>query len=215
MPVFQPDIVESDHRPRLLLSVCRISAGGKGFGIALAQSGPALLHPAGNNAIASTIMHLTCPQCHTEYDVPDAALIGRSRTLRCGDCGAKFTVPALPEPVPAEPELPPHQEIAEDVVIQEAGVDEDIAVETDASFEPAEPVAAEPLPETVATETIPPLSATRTLPAPPPAAGKPSRALGVSVLVVLLLIGIALAAHRAIGHAWPPSLRLFNALGLH
>jgi hypothetical protein len=33
--------------------------------------------------------------------------------------------------------------------------------------------------------------------------------------VVLLLIAIVLAEHRAIGHAWPPSLRLFNALGLH
>jgi predicted Zn finger-like uncharacterized protein len=182
-----------------------------------------LLHPAGNNAIASTIMHLTCPQCHTEYDVPDAALIGRARTLRCADCGTKFTAPALPEPVAAAaepaPELPPHRDIAEDVTLQEEDVGAAVAVETDASFEPAEeaaePVAAEALSETVPPDAMAPLSATRAIPAPPPAAPKPNRALGVSILVVLLLIAIVLAEHRAIGHAWPPSLRLFNALGLH
>ncbi len=168
-------------------------------------------------------MHLTCPQCHTEYDVPDAALIGRARTLRCADCGTKFTAPALPDPALAAPELPPelppHGDIAEDVMIQEEAVEAGIAAEPDASFEPAadavEPVTAGPA------ETGASLSATRTMPAPPKSAAppapapKPGRALGVSILVVLLLIGIVLAEHRAIGHAWPPSLRLFNALGLN
>lgn len=178
-----------------------------------------MLRAAGNNAIASTIMHLTCPQCHTEYDVPDAALIGRARTLRCGDCGTKFTAPALPEPVPVvaelPPELPPQEDIAEDAVIEEEAVEAEIAAAPDASFEPAEGGL-----EPVTAETAAPLSATRTNPPPPkssapPAAAKPNRGLGISVLVVLLLIGIVLAEHRAIGQAWPPSLRLFNALGLH
>jgi predicted Zn finger-like uncharacterized protein len=238
MPVFQPDIVESDHRPRLLPSLCRNSAGGgklctakivaraEAFEIALVKSRPAVLRAAGNNAIASTIMHLTCPQCQTEYDVPEAALMGRARTLRCGDCGTKFTAPALPEPALAatesSPEIPPQQDAAEGVVIQEKIVEEDIAAAADASFEPpAEAVEpAEPETETVPPESAAPLAATRTMAAPPkssappPPAPKPNRALGVSVLVVLLLIGIVLAEHRAIGHAWPPSLRLFNALGL-
>jgi len=179
-----------------------------------------LLRAAGNNAIASTIMHLTCPQCHTEYEVPDAALIGRARSLRCGDCGTKFTAPALPEPVLAAaalpPEMPPNQDIAEAVIIQEEAVEAEVADAPDASFEPAEEGT-----EPVTAETVAPLSATRTIPAPPkftappPPAPKPNRELGVSVLVVLLLIGIVLAEHRAIGHVWPPSLRLFNALGLH
>jgi hypothetical protein len=38
--------------------------------------------------------------------------------------------------------------------------------------------------------------------------------LRISVLVVLLIVVEVLAGHRAIGHFWPPSLRLFNALGL-
>ncbi len=174
-------------------------------------------------------MHLTCPQCHTEYEVPDAALIGRARTLRCGDCGTKFTAPALPVPAVAEPvaapeplpEIPPHGDI----------VQQEIAAEPEASFEPAAeeiaPVipATEPqavIPDETPEETVAPLSATRTIPAPPkftvpspPAAPKPNRGLGISILIVVLAIAIVLAEHRAIGHAWPPSLRLFNALGLH
>ncbi len=182
------------------------------------------MRAAGNNAIASIIMHLTCPQCHTEYDVPDAALIGRSRTLRCSDCGTKFTAPALPEPVIAAPEpapeLPPQEAIIEAPAPPEEAESEAGA---DASFEPEQPAIVETAPETGPEETMAPLSASRDIPAPPkfaapapsPAAARPNRALGISVLVVLLLIGIVLAEHRAIGHAWPPSLRLFNALGLH
>jgi predicted Zn finger-like uncharacterized protein len=181
-----------------------------------------LLRVAGNNAIPSNSMRLTCPQCHTEYEVPDAALAGRARTLRCADCGAKFKAPALPEAVVAAPELaleiPPHEDIAEEEAVQE-----EIAAEPEASFEPVtealEPAIAETEPETIPAEAVAPLSATRTIPVPPkpapPAAPKPNRALGVSILLLLLLIAIVLAEHRAIGHAWPPSLRLFNALGLH
>jgi hypothetical protein len=39
--------------------------------------------------------------------------------------------------------------------------------------------------------------------------------LGISILIVLLIIAAVLAEHRHISHAWPPSQRLFNALGLH
>lgn len=165
-------------------------------------------------------MRLTCPQCHTEYEVPDAALIGRARTLRCGDCGTKFTAPALPEAAIAAPEppleIPPHEDIAQP----------EIAAEPEVSFEPVdeamEPAIAETAPETeIASEAVPSLTAARITPAPPkpaapaPAAPKPNRALGVSILLVLLAIAIVLAEHRVIAHAWPPSLRLFNALGLH
>jgi hypothetical protein len=48
-------------------------------------------------------------------------------------------------------------------------------------------------------------------PAPDPSS---QRGLRISVLVVLLIVVAVLAGHRAIGHFWPPSLRLFNALGL-
>jgi predicted Zn finger-like uncharacterized protein len=149
-------------------------------------------------------MRLTCPKCHTEYEVPDAALAGRVRTLRCGNCGAEFKAPALPAAVEIPTEAPP-----------------------ELPLEPAESLA--PVPETAAAEPIEPpakLAAVLYPPIPPkpvqaapmraaPMRAAPDRALGISLLVLVLIIALVLAEHRAIGQAWPPSLRLFNALGLH
>ncbi len=132
-------------------------------------------------------------------------MAGRVRTLRCGACGTQFKSPALPAAVEIPPELPP---------------------------EPAE--ASAPVPETAAAEPIEPpakLAAVLYPPIPPkpvqtapaqtapaqaaPVRAAPDRALGISILVLVLIIALVLAEHRAIGQAWPPSLRLFNALGLH
>ena len=49
-------------------------------------------------------MRLSCPACHTEYEVPDAALAGRTRTLRCGHCDHQWQVGAL-DPAPLAPQL--------------------------------------------------------------------------------------------------------------
>ncbi len=56
-------------------------------------------------------MHLTCPHCSTEYEVPDVALAAGSRRLRCDRCGHQWRQEALsvapPEtsnPVPPVPE---------------------------------------------------------------------------------------------------------------
>jgi predicted Zn finger-like uncharacterized protein len=38
----------------------------------------------------SDTMRLSCPNCATEYEVPDAALAGRSRKLRCAHCGTEW-----------------------------------------------------------------------------------------------------------------------------
>jgi predicted Zn finger-like uncharacterized protein len=70
------------------------------------------LRGAGKNVMPVVIMRISCPTCLTEYDVPDAAIAGRSRTLRCAHCGhqwryagasaPEFAAPAgPPEPVPA------------------------------------------------------------------------------------------------------------------
>ena len=52
-------------------------------------------------------MRLSCPNCSTEYEVPDAALVGRSRKLHCTHCGTDWrSVPLSPDLVPmtdAEP----------------------------------------------------------------------------------------------------------------
>jgi predicted Zn finger-like uncharacterized protein len=56
-------------------------------------------------------MRVSCPNCSTEYDVPDAALAGRSRKLRCERCGHKWrtSAPAAPfaAAAPAWPVAPP------------------------------------------------------------------------------------------------------------
>jgi len=127
-------------------------------------------------------------------------LAGRVRTLRCGICGTTFKAPALPAAEEIPPEAPP---------------------------EPAE--ASAPVPETAAAEPIEPpakLAAVLYPPIPPkpaqapperaaPMRAAPDRALGISILALLLIIALVLAEHRAIGQAWPPSLWLFDALGLH
>lgn len=52
-------------------------------------------------------MRLSCPGCQTEYEVPDAALVGRVRTLRCAHCSHQWEygpLAALPAAVEiAEP----------------------------------------------------------------------------------------------------------------
>jgi len=45
-------------------------------------------------------MRLSCPSCQTEYDVPDAALTGRIRKLRCVSCGNVWEAGPVPLPVP-------------------------------------------------------------------------------------------------------------------
>jgi len=52
-------------------------------------------------------MRVSCPNCSTEYDVPDAALAGRSRKLRCERCGHAWRTGApAAEFVPAAPAWP-------------------------------------------------------------------------------------------------------------
>jgi predicted Zn finger-like uncharacterized protein len=70
-------------------------------------------------------MRISCPSCATEYDVPDAALAGRNRMMRCARCGHQWRGPAadvavarvaepaleplpeaLPEPLPEAPPAP-------------------------------------------------------------------------------------------------------------
>lgn len=56
------------------------------------------------------VMRLTCPQCSTEYEVPDTAL-APGRRLRCERCGHQWRQEAPdsapPAPETFEPEAPP------------------------------------------------------------------------------------------------------------
>ena len=159
-------------------------------------------------------MRLSCPNCQTEYDVPDAALTGRSRTLRCATCMTQWKVPALamyrdepgvadtqPEAAaasaPAAPEPAASEPAASEAVMAPVGAADESMVRE--------------VPEPVRVSLLKTSREVAAEPAPDPSS---QRGLRISVLVVLLIVVAVLAGHRAIGHFWPPSLRLFNALGL-
>jgi predicted Zn finger-like uncharacterized protein len=69
-------------------------------------------------------MILTCPECATSYFVDDSRISPSGRTVKCSNCGARWT--ALPEgveppaPPPPEPEPPPvpHVAAVDEVVVE-------------------------------------------------------------------------------------------------
>ncbi len=61
-----------------------------------------MLRDAAKNVIRVD-MRLSCPNCLTEYDVPDAALAGRTRMLRCAHCGHQWQHAADVVEMAAEP----------------------------------------------------------------------------------------------------------------
>jgi len=155
-------------------------------------------------------MFLSCPNCQTEYDVPDAALTGRSRTLRCDNCMTQWKVPAL-EMARAEPVAGPEATgfAAAETVSDAAADDTEIAV-----IEAPEPGAPEPKPSEPERVSMLKTSRVVQFPPPPPPEPSPKRGLRISFLIALLIIVVILVAHRPISHFWPPSLRLYDALGL-
>jgi predicted Zn finger-like uncharacterized protein len=59
----------------------------------------------------SSVMILTCPECATSYFVDDSKVAPGGRTVKCSNCGARWTaVPegvAAPAPAPAKSAAPP------------------------------------------------------------------------------------------------------------
>ena len=130
-------------------------------------------------------MRIVCPSCAAAYDVPDERL-SAGRSVRCSGCEARW--------VPLEQEL-----LAE--------------------VPPAQMLTQEPVPEPV--RKLPVLAeagvvsaATRTA---SPVAGSPSVVMAGWVLTVLVLAGTGWAGYArrdAVMHVWPPSERVYAALGL-
>jgi predicted Zn finger-like uncharacterized protein len=60
----------------------------------------------------STVMILTCPECATSYFVDDSRIAGAGRTVKCSNCGARWTArpdgaEAAAPPSPPKPAPPP------------------------------------------------------------------------------------------------------------
>ena len=133
-------------------------------------------------------MRIVCPNCAATYEVPEAVAIAGT-AMRCARCGETWT------PVPrAEPEILPAEA-------------------------PAGP-AADALIVTPPSRHVDATPALRSLLTPPSPASRPVRrppsVLAAWAASLAILVGITWAAigHRqAVVHAWPPSARLYAALG--
>jgi predicted Zn finger-like uncharacterized protein len=133
-------------------------------------------------------MRISCPSCHTEYDVSDERLAGR--VVRCARCATEWTpVAEAPPPVPEDipppvppPPLPPEWE--------------------------SEPIVPSPFPPQI---VVPPRQ-------PPVVAEPPPQSAifaWVASLVVIVIVVAASYVWRAdVMLAWPPSQRAYQALGL-
>jgi predicted Zn finger-like uncharacterized protein len=134
-------------------------------------------------------MRIVCPACQAAYDVPDSLLVP-GRAARCARCGEEW-VP-LAEPMAHEP--PPPVREAEET-------------------EPPPPFDDPPAPPDLTG-----ITAMDRLAGQAASVHRSSVALraawAASVLLLILLIAAALFWHADLARAWPPSARLFDALGL-
>ncbi|NPD67157.1 hypothetical protein HN018_06170 [Lichenicola cladoniae] len=129
-------------------------------------------------------MNVLCPSCAAQYDVPQSQM-ARPRLLRCARCSTEWRVPpaGLPEPVAPNP--------AED----------------------ASPIVVPLLPPIMDAGAMLPLVAAQAKPA-----GARRGAVLWIVLWLLSLMVIVAGLYAvwhwrgAIGHRWPPSLRLLRML---
>ena len=148
-------------------------------------------------------MLIQCPDCAAAFEVPERLLVDPTRPLRCSQCRTVFPIPesAAPktkgweraEPVAAPPPRPPPA--ARPVAEQEPPAAQAMAPEA-----PAEPLVARDSPPEPANDGV---------------SSRRLRAAWVASILVLILGGVGAIAKRAeIMEAWPPSARVFSALGL-
>ncbi len=164
-------------------------------------------------------MRLTCPQCSTEYDVPDTALTAGSRRMRCDRCGHEWrqaaagavpdpAAPAPAEPEPAEPAPTKPQAAAPERVTPE-NLPKFLS-RRDPRGHLSEDGAAEPQPmggyRAIRVEPH------RRPPAPEPGG---NRKLVWLLVLIVVVIAVALVAHSDVERALPASAGFFHALGLN
>ena len=138
-------------------------------------------------------MRIVCPSCSAAFEVPETRL-APGQVVRCARCSADWTPLAVPEPA---------------VLAQ--------------SVEPLE----QPLPTRSAEPATPMTPAVQATPSKGrlallldrlsfASAGEPALIAGwaASIAVLLILVWAAVAWRSDVMRAWPPSERLYTALGL-
>jgi predicted Zn finger-like uncharacterized protein len=187
-------------------------------------------------------MRIACPNCHAEYEVPDAMLAGGARQLRCARCGHGFSAalpaetaspPPIPAPALAGPATAPEPDQSAPVAPLAAPVAAQLAEEPS-----TKPPLADAVPPAHRPATSVPAPAPVGAPAsgpdrPPPTRGPlhhspidppeeptppPTGRLAAAWLASLALVGAGAAAlvvfQAEIVAAWPPAARFYAALGL-
>jgi len=136
-------------------------------------------------------MRIVCPACTAAYEVPPT-LLKPGQVVRCARCAREW----VPSPAALEAQM-------------------EASAEANPTVAPVAEPAAEPT--TRGTPDFDVSAIRRTLSAPPPERPRsvaPRLAWAASIVAVLLLGWGAYAGRSAIMHAWPPSIRLYAALGL-
>lgn len=157
-------------------------------------------------------MRIACPKCGATYDVPERMLAGR-KVVRCSRCGTEWT-PGLSKQPALPPETPPPESPHLDLTrVAEAAESPDPAA---SSQEPAPAPAARPARDKPARDKLEPSAMERLAQAaqPPPRSVWPKIAWLISLLIIFALLGAGYVWRNDIMRAWPPSTRLYAALGL-
>jgi predicted Zn finger-like uncharacterized protein len=182
-------------------------------------------------------MRVSCPTCQTEYDVPDAALAGRTRTLRCATCGNQWQAGPLPEETPAAmpppPPLPAQTASAAELEFMNRprATTETIAPSRPAPIPPYPPssppkrsMPVAPYEDPVEARNQADRESFASLveaarqnkhddePVKPTKARNPPNPWLISILILLLIIAVLWLERVNIMHAWPPSTRVYNAI---
>jgi predicted Zn finger-like uncharacterized protein len=171
-------------------------------------------------------MKIVCPSCAATYEVPEA-VVAAKRSVRCARCGnnwvpggeavAESTAVVAPPKVAEAPPPAPAPEpaaVAEPAAepIDEPGPEPVIATATPVA--PPAPVPPPAPPTRAAVPKTPPAKPTVTVKAAAKSAQTPVAAWAASIaaLIILALSGIVFRA--AIMKSWPPSERVYAAVGL-
>ena len=156
-------------------------------------------------------MKITCPSCAATYEVPEAVLAAK-RAVRCARCGNNW-VPG-DDWTPGEAEGTPTPQAA--AAPAEPQAEAAPAPDPDSSIQAATGATA----PAIQAEPVPPPPAPTPLPAQQTTAPAPAKQIPIAGWVVsialLIILGAAAIVYRApIMHTWPPSERLYAALGLY
>jgi predicted Zn finger-like uncharacterized protein len=143
-------------------------------------------------------MRIDCPDCAAAYEVPDRLLTGR-KTVRCARCGTEWIMaPPLPDESQSPSEIKPVEILDRPPVTEHRGLD---------TFSPAQDsrhrsvvTAMERLVQT----------------ARPPSRPSFWPTLGwiISIVLIACLAWGTIAWRTEVMRVWPPSTRLYIALGL-